>query len=502
MNATARSFGERSASGDAGSPQRNMEAPVLEPRRWFILAVLLVGASLPPLDFFVVNVALPSIQGDLHASTATVQLVISIYAGVYAAMLITGGRLGDLYGRNRVFLVGIVGFALASACCGFAPTAAILVIGRALQGLAAAIMAPQALALIQAVFPDAEKPRALSLYGALFGLAAVVGQMLGGVLISLSPFGLGWRAIFLINLPVVAAVLLCGLGVLRATTPPHDRRLDLGGVLLSAATLACMIVPTTEGRERGWPPWAILMLIATPFVAALFWRYEARVAAKGGEPLVDPSALGAPGLRLGLMATLFFYALAPFFLLLSIYLQRAAGQSALAAGVVFSPFGIGFLLGPLTTPWLIRRTGGYLTPLGMLMEVSGFVILMAAVLLAPPGSSPDPLLMTVILFAIGFGLGLALPTLLRAVIGRVQPRFAGMIAGLVNSVLQVSASLSVAVIVGVYYTTLGRRSDAASVAHCFAIALLCMALCLTTSALLALWLRRHPQDSALANRAP
>jgi MFS family permease len=459
-----------------------------------MLGVLLVGASLPPLDFFIVNVALPSIQGGLHASAATVQLVISVYAGVYATILITGGRLGDLYGRGRVFLVGIVGFALASACCGFAPTPAILVIGRALQGLTAGIMAPQGLALIQAVFPDAEKPRALSLYGAAFGLAAVIGQILGGVLISLSPFGLGWRAIFLINLPVVAGVLLCGLDVLRATTPASDRKLDLGGVLLSAATLACIIVPLTEGRERGWPVWAVLMLIAAPFLAVLFWRYEARVAAKGGEPLVDPSALGDRGLRLGLMATLFFYTPAPFFLLLSIYLQRAVGQSAFAAGIVFSPFGIGFLLGPLTTPWLIRSTGGYLAPLGMVLEVAGFVILSAAVLLAPPGSPPNPLLMAAVLFAIGFGLGLALPTLLRAVIGRVQPRFAGMIAGLVNSVLQVSASLSVAVIAGVYYATLGQRSDDASVAHGFAVALFCMALCLTISALLALWLRRHPPE--------
>jgi MFS family permease len=491
----------RAPSGDARRQQRDVESPALEPSRWFMLCVLLVGASLPPLDFFIVNVALPSIQGGLHASAATVQLVISVYAGVYAAILITGGRLGDLYGRSRVFLVGIVGFALASACCGFAPTPAILVIGRALQGLTAAIMAPQALALIQAVFPDAEKPRALSLYGALFGLAAVIGQILGGVLISLSPFGLGWRSIFLINLPIVAGVLVVGLGILRATTPPSDRRLDLGGVVLSAATLACIIVPLTEGRERDWPLWAILMLVAAPFLAVLFWRYEARVAAKGGEPLVDPSPLGAPGLRLGLMATLFFYALAPFFLLLSIYLQRAAGQSAFAAGVVFSPFGIGFLLGPLATPWLIRRTGAYLAPLGMAIEVCGFVILIAAVLLTPPGSPPNPLLMVVVLFAIGFGLGLALPTLLRAVTGRVQPQFAGMIAGLVNSVLQVSASLSVAVIVGVYYAILGQRSDDVSVAHGFVIALFCMALCLTTSALLALRLRRHPCDSAPARGA-
>jgi MFS family permease len=478
------------------------QSPALEPRRWLMLGVLLVGAFLPPLDFFVVNVALPSIQSDLHASAATLQLVISVYAGVYATILMSGGRLGDLYGRGRVFLVGIVGFALASACCGFAPTPAVLIIGRALQGLTAAIMAPQGLALVQAVFPDAEKPRALGLYGAVLGLAAASGQILGGVLIAVSPFGLGWRAIFLINLPVVAAVLLCGPGVLRATTPPSSRRLDLGGVLLSAAALACIIVPLTEGRERAWPLWAILMLIAAPFLAVLFWRYQARLAARGAEPLLDPSALGARGLRLGLTATLLFYAPASFFLLLSIYLQRATGQSALAAGVVFLPFGIGLLVGPLTTPWLIRRTGGYLTALGMLLEVCGLVILAAAVLRTPPGSPPDPFLLRVALFAIGFGLGLALPTLVRAVTGRVQPRFAGMIAGLMNSTLQLSASLSVAVIGGVYYATLGQRSDAASIARGFAIALGCMALCLTASALLALWLRRHPLDSARAPAAP
>ena len=317
-----------------------------DPRRWGIFALLLVGAFLPPLNFSIVILAIPSIAADLGADPAAIQFVVSAYVGVYAVSLVTGGRLGDLYGRNRMFVTGLLGFAFASALCGLAWSPMVLIVGRILQGLAAAVMAPQGLAAIQALFPEDEKPRALGFYGAVFGLATLAGQVMGGFLVALDAFGLGWRLPFLMNLPVIAGVLLLSLRYLRETRLPSKRKLDLGGVFLSVVALACLIVPLVEGRQAGWPGWAVGMLLTAPVAALVFWRYERRLACGGGDPLVDPRALRAPGLWPGLGAALFFYSIAVFFVLLSVYLQTALGQTAFQASLVFLPFGLGFLIGP------------------------------------------------------------------------------------------------------------------------------------------------------------
>lgn len=271
-----------------------------EPRRWAMFVILLVGAFLPPLDFFIVNVALPAIQSELGASFSAEQLVISSYAAVYAVTLITGGRLGDIYGRGRMFFLGLIGFAAASLLCGLAWSPWVLIIGRILQGATAAIMAPQALASVQAIFPEAEKPFALSLYGAVFGLASVIGQVSGGILISANLFGLGWRTIFLVNLPVALLVILFGVPLLKETRAQSAQRLDPVGTLLTTVMLSAVIVPLTEGREAGWPWWTWLSLLAFPLLARLLWRYEDRLSQHGGSPLLNPAVLCAPGLGQGL----------------------------------------------------------------------------------------------------------------------------------------------------------------------------------------------------------
>ncbi|CAM3435447.1 MFS transporter [Bordetella sputigena] len=453
-------------------------------RRWAMFAVLLVGSFLPPLDFFIVNVALPSIQGDLGTSSSAEQLVISSYAGLYAVTLITGGRLGDLYGRGRMFFLGLTGFAVASLLCGFAWSPWSLVAGRALQGVTAAIMAPQALASVQAIFPESEKPLALSLYGAVFGLASVIGQALGGILISLNVFGLGWRAIFLVNLPVAALVILFGIRLLKETRAPHASKLDPVGIGLSMITLAALIVPLVEGREAGWPLWAWVSLLAAPILAWMFWRYEGQLARKGGSPLLDPTALRAPGLGRALVIALLFYSIAAFFLLLSVYLQNALHVNALDAGLVFLPFGAGFLLGPLATPSFRRVLGDWVNPIGLGLEAVGFVALAGLIVATPTGAAPAPVLLGLILFAIGFGQGLGMPTLMRLVTSRVAPAYSGMIAGIASSTLQVSTALSVAVIGGIFYTVLGTRHDPASITHAFLVAILCIAICLGAGAIL------------------
>ncbi|KAA0015546.1 MFS transporter [Salinicola corii] len=462
------------------------------PRRWAMFAILLVGTFLPPLDFFIVNVALPSIREDLGASPSSQQLVISAYAAIYAVTLITGGRLGDLFGRGRVFLCGLIGFAVASALCGIAWSPWALIIGRILQGVTAAIMAPQALASIQVIFPETEKPLALSLYGAVFGLAATIGQALGGILISLDLLGLGWRAIFLINLPLAILVALFGIPLLKDTRLRHARRLDIGGTMLSMATLGALIIPLIEGREAGWPLWSWLSLGAVPPLAWYFWRYESRLASTGRAPLLSPAALKAPGLGRALLIALLFYTIAAFFLLFSVFLQGALHLNALSAGLIFLPFGAGFLLGPLAAPLGTRVVGVYVNAIGMALEAGGFLCLVWLVATTPLGMPLAFVPLAVLLFTIGFGQGLALPTLMRMVTSRVAPAFSGMIAGIATSTLQVSAALSVAIIGGIFYSLLGLQDDPSAITHAFVVSMLCIALCLAVGSGLSITLARRP----------
>lgn len=463
-----------------------------DPRRWAMFAVLLVGAFLPPLDFFIVNVALPSIQRDLGGSSSAEQLVISSYAALYAVILITGGRLGDLFGRERMFIFGLVGFAAASTLCGLAWSPWALVCGRAVQGIAAAVMAPQALASVQAIFHDKEKHLALSIYGAVFGLASVIGQALGGILISLNVFGTGWRAIFLVNLPLALLVVLFAIPLLKNTRERDPRKLDLAGTALSMITLGALIIPLVEGREKGWPWWSWISLAAAPVLARSFWRYQGRLARAGGAPLIDPTVLRAPGIARALVAALLFYTIAAFFLLLSVYLQQALHASPLHAGIVFLPYGAGYLLGPLTAPAFRRSVGDLVTPLGMGAEAAGLIGVAWLIGTTPSGSLPAHLWLSAFLFVTGFGQGVSLPGLMHMVTGRVSPASSGMMAGVLGSTLQVSAALSVAVIGGIFYTVLGVRTDPAALAHAFVVAILCIASCLAVGACLSVTTRQSP----------
>ncbi|HFN7230066.1 TPA: MFS transporter [Klebsiella quasipneumoniae] len=462
-----------------------------EPRRWAMFVILLVGAFLPPLDFFIVNVALPAIQGELGASSSAEQLVISSYAAVYAVTLITGGRLGDIYGRGKMFFLGLVSFAAASLLCGLAWSPWVLITGRVLQGATAAIMAPQALASVQAIFPEAEKPLALSIYGAVFGLASVIGQVLGGILISVNLFHLGWRAIFLVNLPVALLVILCGLPLVKETRAQSAQKLDPVGMLLATVMLSTLIVPLIEGREAGWPWWTWLSFLAFPLLVSLLWRYERRLSQHGGSPLLDPTVLRAPGLGQGLAIVLLFYSIGAFFLLFSVYLQDALHLNALNAGLIFLPFGVGFLIGPLLTPFLRRFAGNYLSAIGMGCETSGLAGLAGLIANTMTGTSPPMLPLALLLFVTGLGQGLAMPTLVRMVTGRVAPEFSGMIAGVTSSTLQISTALSVAIIGGIFYSMLENGRSGANITHAFIVALLTMAVCLAMGAGLSIRLIRR-----------
>ncbi|WP_236795495.1 MFS transporter [Amycolatopsis sp. GM8] len=445
------------------------------------VVTLLAGTLLPPLDFFIVNLAIPSIQDDLGGGDSLGQQIVASYAATYAVALTLGGRLGDLYGRRRAFLVGLIGFALASLLCGSAGEPWLLVAGRILQGLTAALMAPQSLALIRASLDGREQTIALGFHGATVGLAAVIGQSLGGLLVTANVWGLGWRAIFLINLPVAALALLGSL-FLR---DPHTRgaeKLDWVGAVLLFTGLAGIVIPLVEGRALDWPTWCFVLLVVAAGLLYRFWRYESTLGGHRVMPLIPPKALTAPGVRIALVSVALFYSIAAFFLIFSEH-EQAAGRTPLQASLDILPLGIGFLIGPLTVPHLMRVMPRRIAALGLCLETIDFLAF--AVLVATLGRTPwaaAPLAL------IGFGQGLALPSLIRITVTHIPRAFAGLASGLVNATLQISAALSVAIIGGIYYSAAGAYGSTAAIT---AVSIL-IAVLLFASSLLSLRAERVP----------
>lgn len=464
------------------TPYRDIDHPGGDRRRWLALPVLLTGAFLPVLDFNVVNVALPAIRQDLGASSSEVQFVISAYAATYAVFLITGGRLGDLYGRRRLFLSGTVGFTIASLICGMAWSPAMLVAGRILQGLTATAMAPQVLASIRVLFPAAEQEKALGLYGATFGLANICGQVLGGVLVSAQPFGLAWQAIFLINLPIGLVAFVGGLIFLADSRAPEAQKLDIGGVVLLSLSLGLLVYPLVEGREAGWPLPILAMLAAFPLALFVFIRFETHLLARGGSPLVALPLLRNRAFAIGLMMALVFYMLAAFYLTFAVYLQNGLQQSPLAAGLATLPFAIGFFVASLASSQLMRRLGVRALTLGFGLQVIGFGLAMLFV-----GTVLSPVL-EIGLACAGLGFGIVMPSVIKAVIGAIEPRHAGLASGIMISTFQIGSALGVAIIGGVFYGAVGIGQDAEAYAHAFRLALACNVALLALGGVLSLCL--------------
>ena len=459
-----------------------------DPKRWAALAVLLVGAFLPPLDFFIVNVALPAIRAVLKAGAGAIQLVVSGYATAYAALLITGGRLGDIYGRRRVFIAGLAGFAASSALSGGAWSPSVLAAGRVLQGLSAAVMAPQSLASIQAIFPEGEKPRALAFYAGTFSVASATGLLLGGFLINASPFGLGWRAIFLINPPVVALTIPAALVLLKETRAEDPQHPDAVGAVLIGAALFALVLPLIEGRDQGWPLWSLLLLAASLPLMLGFAGYEHRVDARGGDPLVVPAVLKTAGMKRGLVSALLFYTLAVFWLMFSVYEQSGRGRSALQTGLDILPAAAGFILGPIASGWIAARVGRWTSASGMALQALSLLGTAGAILLGKPSLLVAPL------FGIGFGQGVALPALTRSIVGRVEAKWSGLAAGLVTSMFQIGGALAVALIGGLFYALLGRQGGGAALARAYAAGAVSIAACMLLAAVLALGLEGVSPD--------
>ncbi|GAA4203470.1 MFS transporter [Actinocatenispora rupis] len=414
-------------------------------RRWAALPVILTAAFMVTLDFFIVAVAVPSMQRDLSATTGDSQLVLAGYGLALASALILGGRLGDLYGQKRMFLLGLALFTAASAGCGLAPGAGWLIAARVGQGLAAALLTPQGLAILRRTYEGADRVRALTAYALTLGLAAVGGQLVGGLLIDADVAGLGWRACFLVNVPVGLVTL-----ALAPRLVPGGRRtggqLDLPGAALVTLALLAVVLPLVEGREHGWPAWTWLSLAAAVPLGAGFVAYQRRVAARGGGPLVHPALFRHRTFGVGLVATVAFQAgMGSFFFVLALYLQAGHGMGPLGSGVAFTPIALGYVGSSLLAGRVAARLGRQALALGGGTMALGLTL----VYLTVPAGSVAALVPG---FAVtGVGMGLVLAPLTTLVLARVPVEYAGAAAGALNTAQQVGGALGIAVIGVLFY---------------------------------------------------
>jgi EmrB/QacA subfamily drug resistance transporter len=432
------------------SPQTN--------RPGLALAVLMAGTFMFVLDFFIVNVAIPATQSDLHASAGEIQLIVATYAIALASGLIIGGRLGDLFGRRRVFMGGLALFTAASAVCGAAPNATVLIAGRIAQGLGAALLSPQVLSIIGVTYDGEERQKAITLYGLVLGLGAVSGQLVGGLLIHFDLLGLDWRSCYLVNVPIGVAALAFAPRVLSESRAEHGDRLDLGGAALVTAALVAVVLPLVEGRQEGWPAWTWVTLAGSIPLLVAFVARQRRLAERGGSPLVHPELFRERAFTVGVLgATVFYAGMASFFLVLALYLQDGRGLEPLGSGLVFTPLAVGYLAASIAAQRLESRLGRQLLALGGLVRAVGLGAL--ALTVGAIGVGGNTLVLLPALVVDGIGMGLLTAPLISTVLADMQPRHAGAASGVLSTANQIGNTIGVALIGVVFYGLLGPGVD-------------------------------------------
>jgi predicted MFS family arabinose efflux permease len=420
------------------------------------LLVLLAGIFLNVLDFFIVNVALPSIERDFHATATALEWVVAGYGLTYGAMLLAATRIGDSWGRRRMYAAGTALFVITSAACGLAPTMDVLVAARFAQGVGAAMLTPMVLALIGDVYSGAAYRRAIAAYSTAMGLAAVSGQLIGGILIQLDLFGLGWRSIFLVNVPVGIVTL----ALIRRTLPDvrssSAARLDLLELALATAVLVAVLLPLMEGQSHGWPLWtwlslAVGVLLTVPLVARAHTLQR-----RGGDPLLRVALDASPALRRGLIRQfLLFLGMASYFLVLALYLQTDRGLGPLGSGALFALVAVPYLAGSSRAAALVSRWGRLVGPASALIFLIGHMLTWVGV--ADTGANGSVLWLAPGLVLSGFGMGVCLTAQIGAVMSQAKPVDAAMVSGTMSTVQQLGNCIGVALIGLVYFgaTTVG-----------------------------------------------
>jgi EmrB/QacA subfamily drug resistance transporter len=458
-----------------------------DPRRWWMLPVILIGSFLSFLDFFIVNIALPAIRADLHPTSAELQFVVAAYGVGFGVTLVTGGRLGDIFGRKRIFMPGIGGFTLASLLCGVAPSAGWLIAARVPQAVTAATVTPQVLGIIRTEFPPRERPTAIGLYGTSMGMASIMGQVLGGSLVGSDLFSWSWRLIFLVNLPIGLAALLLAAGLVRESQGDRRPTLDWGGVGLGSLELFLLIYPVVAGRQAGWPPWSFAVLACVLPVLAMFVAHERRVIRAGATPLIALHLFGVPTIGLGLMTSVtFFLGLGVFFVVMTVTFQAGFGYSPLQTGLLFLPFAVGFSVASAASGRITARLGPRILNLGTGLMVAGLLALLAA-------CAAGLLIgwVTVAFAVYGVGQGLTQPALINTVIGGsgIGTDDTGSAVGLLLTTAQSCLAFGVAAIGDVFFACLGVAPITADYLAAVSASLWCNLLLLAGTFLLALRLK-------------
>ncbi len=477
-------------------------------RRWIALAVVMTASFMDLVDVTIVNIAVPSIQRDLGASFSAIQWVTGGYALAFAIGLITGGRLGDIYGRKRIFLLGIGGFTLASALCGLAADPAMLVATRVLQGATASLMVPQVLSIIHVTFPAHERGKVFGLFGAMVGLGAVSGPLIGALLTQWNLFGLQWRPIFLINLPVGIAGLLLGRHYVTESRAAKALRLDLVGMALAGAGLLLVLFPLTHGREAGWPLWGFLAMGAGLLVLVLFVRYEQAKTRRDGSPLVELSLFKVRSFAAGVAIQLTFgVTCGIFFLVWTLYMQLGLGWSALRAGTTGIPFSIAVSAAAgLSVAKLVPRFGRKVLQAGALVMAAGVLLYLAEA--HRYGTGIHPWQMAAPLVVMGAGMGLIVAPLTDSVLSEVPREHSGSASGLINTTQQLGNALGLGLVSVAFFGVVDGAAPTAAVGTVFNSAFI-HAMWWVAGFLVALFLlmlalpaRANPQDDPAAAPSP
>jgi MFS family permease len=409
------------------------------------LAVLLTGVFLIVLDFFVVNVALPSVQHDLGADATALQWLVAGYALTFGGLLLVASRVADRWGRRRMFLLGTGLFVLSSAVCGFAPDVDTLLVARLVQGAAAAAVGPTVLSLIGDVYAGPHRVRALGAYATVMGVAAASGQLIGGLLIHLDIAGSGWRSIFLVNVPLGVAALIAAPRLLpdtRVTTP----RPDAVETALVVGTLTAIVLPLVQGQSQGWPAWTWVTLGGAAVLAVLTGYRGVSLRRRGVAPLVDVTPMRSRAVGAGQLGQfLLFTGMAAYFLVLALYLQEGRGLGPLASGTVFTAVAVPYMVGTRNAARVLGRFGARAgISLAALAFGAGHALLLLAV--AETGTDGSVLWLVPGLAVGGVGMGVTLSGLVGIVMASVQPQQAGTVSGTSSTLQQVANAVGVALV--------------------------------------------------------
>jgi MFS family permease len=453
-------------------------------RRWWVLAIVVAAQFMFGVDAFIVNVAIPTIAIELHASPAQIEAVIAVYLIAYATLVVTGGRLGDIYGTRNVFLAGVLGFTVTSLWCGLAQSGPELITARLAQGATAALMVPQVLATLHLLFSDTSRGRAFGIYGIVLGLAGAAGFLLGGVLVTSDLAGLGWRAVFFVNVPSGLIIIAAASRIMPSLPRRAGTRLDVAGAVVLFTGLLCLIGPLLFGHDVHWAPWIWLVMAAGIAIIAAFLRLERAVARRGGMPLIDLALLSDAAFMRGLCAAFFFFfANLSFYLVMTMFMQEGLHIPPLQAGLVFVPLALAFVVASRHSGARARHRGTLVLIEGCAVQIAGLAILALTVAFAKAPGAP---LLALVLVVFGYGQGLVMAPLSSAVLSTVKPVSAGSGAGMYGTTAQIANAAGVAAIGAVFFAIETAWSARPAL---FAAAAL-FALSIATSAAFLTWMRR------------